>query len=74
MSSTIPSTSLASAETSGPTLSDITLAAPLPSSENEGPVQDKVVPVATNPLTKRQTSQVAEKNDESKEQRKELPK
>lgn len=74
MSNTIPSTSLASTETSSPTLSDITLAAPLPSSENEGLIQDKVVPVAPNPLTKGQTSQVAEKNDESKEQRKELPK
>ncbi|KAL0009070.1 hypothetical protein SO802_010572 [Lithocarpus litseifolius] len=73
-SNTIPSASLASAETSGPTPSDKTPTAPLTSSEKEGPYQDKAVPVAPNPPTEGQTSQVDEKNDELKEQGKELPK
>ena len=67
MSSTVPLTSLASVKTFGPTLSDETPVAPLPHSKNEGPVQDKAILVAPNPLTEGQTSQVVEKNEESQE-------
>nr|POE95954.1 hypothetical protein CFP56_47048 [Quercus suber] len=51
-SSTVPSASLASDETSGPTPSDKTLTAPLTSFEKEGPNQDKAVPNAPNHLLK----------------------
>lgn len=66
MSNTVPSTSLAYAETFGPTPNDKTLATPLTSSEKEGPIQDKAIPIAPNPPTEGQTSQVAEKNDKTK--------